>query len=131
MPDTYAKTSFWERVFGQPKAYSRFTKDPVYFHEGAANWMGDLGQHSDFPLVGGIDVDVTRADPNETMSHETMHHAFPWYMNKDEQHRLMAPLESEDPRVNDVGMKMLPEEADRSLLERLMRLKALRTRGSQ
>lgn len=118
---------FFERIFGgapEAYAYSRFTKEPITFHEGPVNWRGDYGQHSDFPLVGGIDVDVTRDDPERTLQHETMHHAFPWYMDKDDQHGLMAPLESDDPQVQKTGLSLIePEAADVSLLERLLRRK--------
>ena len=118
------RPSFWDVAQGAPAAYaySRFTKEPVTFHEGPANFRGDFGQHSDFPAVGGIDVDVTRRDPQNTLRHETMHHAFPWYMNKDKQHGYIDALESEDERVRDVGLGELPEEADESLLRRILGL---------
>lgn len=120
------KPSFWDRVFNdypEAYAYSRFTREPVTFHDGPFEPLQSdvVGTHSHMPLIGGIDVDVSREDPQKTLRHEQMHHAFPVFdIPPDEQEKYMAPLESNHPRVRETGLRLLPEEADRGLLERLL-----------
>lgn len=115
--------SLADRAAGMPEAYaySRHTREPVTFHEGPVNWRGDLGQHSDFPVVGGIDVDVTRGDPAETLKHEQLHHVFPMLMNQDKQHGYIEGGMSKDRRVRDLILKSLPSEADAGLFKRIVR----------
>lgn len=129
MPDpnrNYAlgRPSFWDRLFGgmpEAYAYSRHTREPVEFHDGPVNWSGDLGQHSDFPGMGGIDVDVSRGDPQQTLKHEQMHHAFPAIgSDKDVEDGYIEALMSEDPRVRGAGLSSLPDDADADLLRRIM-----------
>lgn len=104
-------------------AYSRFSREPVEFTDGPANFLGDRGQHSDYQ--GGIRVDATAPDPEGTLLHEQGHHAFdPWKVGQQDQESYIETLLGDDPTARSTMLKVMRQKqvpADYTLLETLMR----------